>query len=204
MIRGHKKSGAVLPLTLVVLLLGIAFSGVVLLLVQNFFSTSTSLVREINITGEAEGGLEIGKQWLDGYRRTHDRLPRFFSDDPGDLTGSINVTGDPRELRVHHVPPAPAAGNPKVLVEVEVFDLNYEIRTIALNPGVIFPPRLDATMMESPSISTSYNTSNRGRFEEGPEFGGNPYGVYLIRSRAILGNKEKVLGEAVVIRVRDK
>ena len=64
--RRLKRTGAVLPLTLVVLLVGIAFSAVVLVMVENYFSTSTSLVREIDITGEAEGGLEAGKQWLIG------------------------------------------------------------------------------------------------------------------------------------------
>ncbi|HPK42719.1 MAG TPA: hypothetical protein PK877_04380 [Synergistales bacterium] len=206
MIRGHKKSGAVLPLTLVVLLLGIAFSGVVLLLVQNFFSTSTSLVREIDITGEAEGGLEAGKQWLIGYIWTHDRLPRFSPDDPEDLTGRVNVTGDPSVLRVHHIPPAPAAGNPRVMVEVEVFDLNYDVGTIALDPGEIFPPRLDATMIEymgSWHMSSSYAASNRGEGSVGAGFGVDRYGVYLVRSRAVLGEKEKSLSEAL-IRVRGK
>ena len=115
---GLKRTGAVLPLTLVVLLVGIAFSAVVLVMVENYFSTSTSLVREIDITGEAEGGLESGKQWLDGYIRTHDRLPRFSPADPEELTGRVNVTGDPSALRVHHIPPAPAAGNPRAMVEV--------------------------------------------------------------------------------------
>jgi len=201
MIRGHKKAGAVLPLTLVVLLLGIAFSGVVLVMVENYFSTSTSLVREIDITGEAEGGLEAGKQWLIGYIWAHDRLPRFSPDDPEDLTGRVNVTGDPSVLRVHHIPPAPAAGNPRVMVEVEVFDLNYDVGTIALDPGEIFPPRLDATMIEymgSWHMSSSYAASNRGEGSVGAGFGVDRYGVYLVRSRAVLGEKEKSLSEAVI------
>jgi hypothetical protein len=200
-ITRNRKDGAVLALTLAVLLFGLAFSGVVLVLVENFFSTSLSHVRDIAITNEAEGGLETGKQWLDSYIESNDMLPRFSS---ASLTGEIGVTGDPSALRVHHSPLSPSAGNPDVHVEVEVFDLNYEISSIALAPGTIFPPQLNATMIQylgSRHLSSSYAASNRGEGDVGAGFGMDRYGVYMVRSRAVLGEREKALSEAV-IRVR--
>jgi hypothetical protein len=201
MITRNRKEGAVLALTLVVLLFGLAFSGAVLLLVENFFSTSLSLVRDITITNEAEGGLETGKQWLDSYIENNDMLPRFSS---ASLTGEIDVTGDPSVIRIHHFPLSPSSGNPDVQVEIEVFDLNYEIGTITLNPGTIFPPQLNATMIQylgSRHLSSSYAASNRGEGDVGAGFGMDRYGVYLVRSKAVLGEREKAVGEAV-IRVR--
>lgn len=198
---GKKRCGAVLALTLVVMVFGIAFAGAAFYLVENMFSTTMNVVRDARLNVAAEDGLEIGKVWLDEEIRSTRSLPRFFS---GGVEGEINVPEDLEDLRVQHFPLAPASGDVEVDLEVEVFDLKYEVVTIdtdELVPGNIFPPQLNERMLRylgSRHLFSSYAASNRGEGSIGAGFGIDNYGAYLIRSRAVFGNRQKVLSEAVI------
>lgn len=200
-----KREGAVLALTLVVMVFGIAFAGAAFYLVENMFSTTMNVIHDVRLNNIAEGGIEIGKEWLETFIESENRLPRFA----GDIEGQINVPDELESLRIKHFPLAPASADSDVEIEVEIYDLKYGINAIDtgdLTPGNIFPPQLNESMIEyigSRHLFSSYAASNRSEGTTGAGFGTDNYGAYLVRSRAVFGTREKVLGEAVLRKLRD-
>jgi len=200
-----KREGAVLALTLVVMVFGIAFAGAAFYLVENMFSTTMNVVRDMRLNNIAEGGIEIGKEWLESFIESENRLPRLA----GDIEGKIDVPDELENLRVKHFPLAPASADSAVELEVEIYDLKYGINAIdtgELTPGKIFPPQLNENMIEyigSRHLFSSYSASNRSEGSTGAGFGTDNYGAYLVRSRAVFGTREKVLSEAVLRKLRE-
>jgi hypothetical protein len=200
-----KREGAVLALTLVVMVFGIAFAGAAFYLVENMFSTTMNVVRDMRLNNIAEGGIEIGKEWLESFIESENRLPRLA----GDIEGKIDVPDELENLRVKHFPLAPASADSAVELEVEIYDLKYGINAIdtgELTPGKIFPPQLNENMIEyigSRHLFSSYSASNRSEGSAGAGFGTDNYGAYLVRSRAVFGTREKVLSEAVLRKLRE-
>lgn len=200
-----KREGAVLALTLVVMVFGIAFAGAAFYLVENMFSTTMNVVRDMRLNNIAESGIEIGKEWLESFIESENRLPRLA----GDIEGKIDVPDELENLRVKHFPLAPASADSAVELEVEIYDLKYGINAIdtgELTPGKIFPPQLNENMIEyigSRHLFSSYSASNRSEGSTGAGFGTDNYGAYLVRSRAVFGTREKVLSEAVLRKLRE-
>lgn len=206
----RRSPGVALPMVLVVLLLGAFLVYVTFEIVGDLFVSSQHVVKDVELYNAAADGIEKGKVWILKARSEDGRLPDWGKDtlEAADLGGSDedyykvliveNDTPESADFLVLH-------GN--ISVNVKIYDMDYDPGTDLdkNNYRAGFPPRLiyDAGEAEGMSarMGPTYVTSNRGEGTTGSGYESVELGYYLIRSTASFEDKEKIIEEAVIIRL---
>lgn len=197
-----RRKGAVLALALVVLMFGVAFSGVTLYVVKNLFYSAKGVIDDTILIKAAESGVEMGKVWLAKQMDQAPPMPRH-GEEVGDR---IDVPGELEKLVVHRIE-VPASENGGVSLEVTVYDLMYEQGSV--NPNQLFasgpfPPKIDEDILKyigSRKLDSSYAASNKGEGTLGSSFEEGKYGAYLVVSKASYQSRKKVIAEGIVVKL---
>lgn len=202
------RPGLSLPLVLIVVALGMAFTGVALYLLENYQATSRSSEVSQRLYNAAQEGIERGKIWID-VSVSRGVYPRWSDEDGDGLLQSPDLAGT-SVAKVLTAWGEGANGREEGHWRETIDDIDVEVRVfdvvVAIEPGFAYDPDLPVLLrevtgeMEEGKLGQSYGTANQSEGSVAGSMTGSSTGRYIIRSTARLGDRKRSLEAAAAVR----